>query len=560
MGIFDFLKRQKSGEVVPLNESLERENKNKLFAWNVVPINTYIIDELLAWYSSNSSILLEFYSANMIKEYPKQFIFYRNCENYFWAQSAREKKIKRTTSGLMYSIIKIIVDIVGIPKLAVFGDEKVNERIKFIDSTNRFLDSAYYGKQLPLTAVEGWGAYRIDIDTINEKCPRIRYYDGRNCSFEEDGDGIKKIKFLDYFLYNNKEYALVDERYMLDNETSCVDKRVFEINPHSERIERNLKDFPNLKDQEKHIEIKVPFILAEPCRWYELPDIGFSDGLYGRSLFYGKIDSLDDYDQAVSIASTSVRRSTPKVTYPVDSLETDKNGQAKIPDRFDLEYIQVPTHITGDGKSIENQGPKVVQPDIKIDLYTKEQDQILDHICSGIISLGDLGMNKNAYFFRDSGTALRERSKQTLFTRNLICRKEQSIIKSLMNKTLYLDSMFFKQIPLKDDYDVEVLYDKFSIPSKEERVKVYLPMYQSGAISDEMFVSLIYDDDLSEEDKKQEIEAIKQKRYEQNGLVENNQQVPEVPRSTSPYEAEDRLDNQSGMNNYNRGKKAVNSI
>ena len=36
---------------------------------------------------------------------------------------------------------------------------------------------------------------------------------------------------------------------------------------------------------------------------------------------------------------------------------------------------------------------------------------------------------------------------------------------------------------------------------KEERVKVYLPMFQSGAISDEMFVSAVYDDDLSEEDK-----------------------------------------------------------
>lgn len=543
-----------------LGESLERESQNKLFAWNIANINQYVIDEQLAWFSSNSNILLEFYTANYVKRYPRQILFYRNCANYFWAKSANESKIKRTTAGLMHSIIKILVDIVGIPKVSVFNDEKVNERLKFIEKENDFLNTTYFTKQLPLTAVEGWGAYRIDIDTVNEKCPRIRYFDGRNCIFEEDSYGIKKIKYLDYFLHGNKEYVIVEERYMKDKNTSCIDKKVFEIQADGEWVEHKLAEYPEIEDKQAHIELNVPFILGEPCRWYQMPDIGFSEGLYGRPMFYGKIDSLDDYDQAVSIASTTIRRSTPKVSYPVDSLETDKNGNSKIPDKFDLEFIQVPTQITGDGKQINQQGPSVVQPNVVIDIYTKEQDQILDQICSGIISVGELGMNKNAYFFRDSGTALRERSKQTLFTRNLICRHEQKYIKNIFNKALYLDALFFKGVPLKDNYDIEVLYDKFSIPSKEERVKVYLPMYQSGAISDEMFVSVIYDDDLSEEDKLKEIESLKRKRLEQNEIKGESQKVPEIPRSTSPYEAEDRLDKQSGMNNYNRGVKNAKNI
>lgn len=562
MGLFNFWKSKNGDGIEALPENLNRENKNKLFAWQVLPINTYMVDELLAWYSSNSNILLEFYSANIIKEYPRQFIFYRNCENYFWAQSAKEKKIKRTTAGLMYSIVKIIDDIVGIPKISIFGDGngKLNERLKYIEKQNSFLTNLYYGKQLPLTGVIGWGAYRIDIDNVNEKCPRIRYYDGRNCSFEEDNQGISKIKYADYFIYKNKQYVIIDERYVQNN-VSCIDKKVYEITSTNDRIERKLNEFPNLKDQQEHIEVNVPFILGVPCRWYETPDIGFSAGLFGRSLFYGKIDSLDDFDQAVSIAATSIRRSTPKVSYPVDSLETDKNGNSKTPDRFDLEYIEVPSHITGDGKTIESQGPHVVQPNIVIDLFIKEQNQILNHICNGIISIADVGISKEASLFGDTGTALREKSKQTLFTRNLICRKEQEIIKTLFNRILVVDSIFFNGGEYKDNYDIEVLYDKFSIPSKEERVKVYLPMFQSGAISDEMFVSLIYDDDLSQEDKEKEISAIKTKREMQIGETEpSNKIVPEVPRSTSPYEAEDRLDNQSGMNNYNRGVKGAKEI
>ena len=556
MSIFDFFKRKKN-EVVELPTSLERESKSKLFAWNVFPINTYIVDEQLTWFLSNSNILLEFYSASMLKSYPQNFLHFRNCENYFWVQSAREKKIKRTTAGIMYSVIKSIVDIVGVPKIGIFGEENIDNRLKVILDKNKFFD-LYSNKQMPMVGVMGWGAYRIDIDTINEDCPRIRYYDGRNSRCKENADGIQSIITTDYFLYNGKEYVVLDERYMKDKNTSVVDTKVYEIRDNEEWVEAKLSDFPNLKNTNAHLEIKAPFILAEFVRWYELPDTGFNEGLYGRPLFYGKIDSLDDYDQAVSIASTTIRRSTPRVSYPVDSLETTKNGDSKIPDRFDLEYIQVPNQITGDGKTIENSGPKVVQPNVVIDIYTKEQDQILDQICSGIISVGDLAMNQNAYLYRDSGTALRERSKQTLFTRNVICKKEQEVIKSLMNKTLYCDSIFFGGVKLKETYDIEVLYDKFSIPSKEERVKVYLPMFQSGAISDEMFVSLIYDDDLSEEDKQNEIAKIQEKRLLQQGMTNNDsQKVPEIPRSTSPYEADDRLDKQSGMNNYNRGVKGA---
>lgn len=559
MGIFDIFRRKKNNDVEELAESLERESKNKIFVWNVKRINEYVINEQLAWYSSNSNILLEFYTASNMKEYPTQYLFYRNCANYFWAQSAKETKIKRTTAGVYYSIIKILTDIVGIPKLKIYGNEQDNKNLEFINKQNKFLEDVYYAKQLPLTAVEGWGAYRIDIDTLNEKCPRIRYYDGRNCAFEEENGEIKKIRYYDYFLLDGKEYLLIDDRYMKDQETSVVEKKVYLVNNDKSLIEMKLSEFPNLKDQVEYFELKVPFILGVPCRWYEMVDTGFSDGIYGRPLFYGKIDSLDDYDQAVSIAATTIRRSTPKVSYPVDSLETDKFGNAKVPDRFDLEYIEVPSHITGDGKSIESQGPKVVQPNVVIDIYTKEQDQILNQICSGIISVGELGMNKNAYLGGDSGTALRERNKQTLFTRNLICNREQRFLKEALNISLYMYDLLWNNSKPKKDYDIEVLYDKFSIPSKEERVKVYLPMFQSGAISDEMFISNIYDDDLSDEDKAQEVAKIKQLRLEKNN-VGDSQKVPEVERTTSPYEAEDRLDKQSGMNNYNRGVKNVKNI
>ena len=51
-------------------------------------------------------------------------------------------------------------------------------------------------------------------------------------------------------------------------------------------------------------------------------------------------------------------------------------------------------------------------------------------------------------------------------------------------------------------------FDKFANPSKEERIATYLPMFTSNAISVERFVEEIYGDDLTEEEKKQEIERL----------------------------------------------------
>ena len=68
-------------------------------------------------------------------------------------------------------------------------------------------------------------------------------------------------------------------------------------------------------------------------------------------------------------------------------------------------------------------------------------------------------------------------------------------------------------LPLAD-FDVSVKYGEFANPSFENISKTLLPLWQAGAISDEMYVDKLYGDSLSEAEKQKELEALKAKRSE----------------------------------------------
>ena len=79
-----------------------------------------------------------------------------------------------------------------------------------------------------------------------------------------------------------------------------------------------------------------------------------------------------------------------------------------------------------------------------------------------------------------------------------------------MNKCLSLYDFYWLNKPIQkfEDYEVNVRYDKFLSPSKEQKVKVYLPMFQSGAISTDKFVRLVYEDEMSEREIEEEVKRI----------------------------------------------------
>ena len=161
----------------------------------------------------------------------------------------------------------------------------------------------------------------------------------------------------------------------------------------------------------------------------------------------------------------------------------------------------------GDGK-VDN-SIQTTQPQLNFDQYSQEQKAILDFILTGILSPATMGIDVAK---KDNADAQREKEKVTIMTRNTVIASETQILKELFQITMAMkDYMDGKGVSLSD-YDVSVKFSGFANPSFEGLSQVLTPMWQAGAISDEMFGNKLYGDSLSAEEKKREIEALKANR------------------------------------------------
>ena len=571
MTLIEFIKKK----VFKLNKGYEKVDTNAQSTINqtfsnrtFTRINRFFLDEINVHYNGDSTKILEFYTKANIQQYPTEPIRSRNCFNYFWAKSATETNIKRTTANLVRTITLNLVNYTGVPQI-YSPNEIVNNLVNKIIEQNELYEQ--YNEEITHTIYEGWGAYKVNIDTLNNDYPEIIHYRAQNCWIVKENSTVKAIIFFDnYKSEDGKQYVVADTRYVMYRDGtpySCVDLDAFIVKTNADYEKISLNELSFLKSQQEHSEFpNIPFILGEGAIFYEAKGLE-NEGLCGRSVFYGKIDAIDDYDQAISIQSTAIRRSAPKVTYPVSSIDM-VNGEPQTPDDFDTQYINVPYEMDGNGGSTHSNTPTVVQPQINLKIYDEMQESALEVIIGGLVSLNDIGRNA-ATFFRDSAEAIRERSRQTLYTVNYIRKKEQKILKSLMNKCIALYNYFWKGVEdiNVDEYEVNVRYDKFLSPSKEQKVKVYLPMFQSGAISTDKFVRLVYEDEMSEEEIEKEVEQIEKKsmlamfgKQSVSGIDFKNE-VPTFEKNSNPHkDGTTEFSDNGGMNNHNRGIKGVKEI
>jgi len=520
----DFIKNQtirfKRKETLP--QSPLDTSKKHFIINDIVSMNRYIIEQFDVWYSGNSDEKLDFYSASRIKTYLTNPIYFRNCSNYFWAKSAGEKSIKRTSADLCHDITETLNFIIGEPKISAESPENNKKIQDALDFNN--LHEIVRQVQLPYTEVEGWGTFRFDID-LNQSTeyPIIKYYDALNTYFVKEGQRVIAVVTTDFVVKDNVTYCIFDTRYTrydseLDMILSCIDKNAFEIDESNNLSPVDIKSLVFLTDTTPHTEYPYPKILAEPCVFFDYKN-GEEIGIYGKSIWHGKIDQLDDFDQLESILSTTVRRSTPKVAYPVDTLENDKvTGEAKTPDDFDTKYIAVPNSITGDGMNINNVVPTVIQPTLNLAMYTEAEQSKILLIIEGLLSPADFGIDIAK---KDNAEAMREKERQTLFIRNTLCKKESKILTNVSQKTLDITNFMETGWFSEEEANIKCDFDKFANPSKEERINTYLPMFTSNAISAERFVEEIYEDELTEEEKAEEVARLKELKT-QDTLTSNS--------------------------------------
>lgn len=477
-------------------EKLTENPKGERFTYlsNEEEVIRTAIQEYKAWYSGDSNELLNFYTQDRIHNLANA-VYNRNRVNYFWAISTGEYNIKRVHSGIPKAIISTLVNVIGNPTITINDDEKQAKIDRIIDDND--LMHIINQQQMPLTMAEGWGAYKINIEKINEfkKDIVIDYYEAENVDFIYKSRRLIGIVYKDYYKIKDKDYVLLETR-RTDGNHSYIEYELYRLNENNEVQSCELTDFEEFADLQNLVIENVPFILG-------VPSIFFFDEYnrnYGKSIFAGKIDLFDDLDQILSQDSQTVRVSTPVEYIPTDLCERSRTGKPILPDLYNRIFIAKETAPNGDG---ETDGKiETTQPVLNFAQYSENAKTKLDYILTGVLSPATMGIDIAK---KDNAEAQREKEKVTIMTRNNIIDRQTKTIKNLLNICLMLEEYLETgSIPLvKNEFNIT--YNEFANPSFENQLETLGTAYINGEISTERYVELLWGDRLSKAEKLKEI-------------------------------------------------------
>jgi hypothetical protein len=486
--------------------SLPKQYDNRLWFINDdEKIRKQKLREYLIWYSGDSDELLNFYTQGNFREFNTEPIFNRNKKEYFWGISSAETSIKRTHSGIPRAIVETLVNAIGTPIFSS-DDPAIQERVDKLIKENELFD-AINQEQMPLTLVTGFGAWKINIDPQISKKPIITFYDARNVKFEIVSKRIFGIKFVDYFTGPDKKaYALVDHRF-IDEGNSYIEYKLYQLKPgrkedewEKEADEVSLETLPETEGLQDMVFNGLNEILG-------VASMFFKDTIYegyGRSIYTGKVDLFDDLDQTISQSANTIRKSTPVEYYPVDLLERTPTGQPKLPARYDRTYVATPAGRNGDG---ERTGKiEVTQPALNVVQYSGEAQSILSFILTGVLSPATMGIDIAK---RDNADAQREKEKVTIMTRNNIIMRQKDLLEKVIVLALKMEDYMVNPVMAQfSNYEVGVEFEEFANPSFENQLMALSGALQSGAMSIERYIELLWGDTLDEEAKQKEIAYI----------------------------------------------------
>lgn len=486
------------------------------------------VEENKVWYYGDSNELLNFYTAQQTYGNMTNPIYNRNKAQYFWGKSSEEMHIKRVHSGVPNAIVTTIVNLVG---TGTINSEKYKDDIdKIVKRTG--LVNLINQKQMPLTLAIGWGAFKPIIDTeVDSECPLLEWYDGDDVDFIKKHGKIIGLIFKDYYKYKNQDYVLTETRRIVDK-SSRFEYNLYKLGKNNEVEEVELSTIPELAKLENYEIAGLNRVMGVPS-WY-FYDLNNENG--GRSIFTGKIDLFDDLDQDLSQASQTSRVSTPVEYYPVDLIERGRNGEARLPQIYNRQYVASNAYPNGDGEL--NGEIKTTQPQLNFNQYTDKCMADLDFILSGLLSPATFGLNVAK---DDSALAQREKEKVSIMTRNNIIDRQQDIIKETIEQLLILKEYMEKGSVTITDYDITVKFDEYATPSFESVSQNLIGLLTSGGITPEMYVDKLYGDSLSEEDREREISYIKEKQEQDqydSGEFENLDGIGYDNRTTSDTDSQ----------------------
>lgn len=509
----EYIRRKKLG-IGGIEEAEGNEAIKVTFVNDLEKIERMKVIECGTWYEGDGDRLLNFYTRTLNIDYNYEPFYDRNKRNYFWAESATEEDIKRTHSGIVKTIIDTITGICGEPKIT---GKYIDNELQGILDENEFYTALYAQEQMPLTLVEGWGAYKIDWDTDLSDRPIVMYYRANDVGFIKRYKRIIGIIYKDFYTDGKKKYLVVETRYR-KNGNLYIDKDAFEVFADDDELKPiALKELKFLSNTDDRIEVtNYNGFLGVPCIFFK-----DTEGTRpGRSIIENKIDLCDDYDQCFSQRANTVRESTPMSYYDTSYLERDPATNLPIaPKSFNRKYTTYKGTVNADGIN-EGKGPvTVTQPKLDFLQYDGEAAALLTEIVNGILSPASLGVDLAK---KDNADAQREKEKVTVFTRNKILKSETVILKKLMNELMCAQELMNTGSITTKEYDIDVEFSEFADDSFENKIGTLSTPLSLKAISPKMYLKKLYGNSLSESEFNEELAYIEEAMNENDSENEND--------------------------------------
>lgn len=448
-----------------------------------IQINEVLDFELSAirnriWYRGDGNELEQLYGQN-----PEWADKYK-----FWASKCTSgMEMRKIHTGLPGLIVRILTAIVLADMNDVeFDNDQKSEGIwKVITEENKFPKKLE--RALKEVLVIGDGAFKVTVDTETSQYPILEWYSGERIEVVRKHDRVKEIIFKTDYPVDGRRYVL-NEHYgkgYIKNELYLDEKLV---------------DMAAVlgADAPKDYSFDANTMLAVPLQVFESAKF---EGR-GGSIFDGKLDSFDAFDEAWSQWMDALRAGRAKTYIPECLIPRNpETGEVLKPSYFDNRYIR------GDSDMSENAKNTIdtEQPAIPHDSYQATYCTALDLCLQGIISPSTLGIDVKKL---DNADAQREKEKATLYTRNAIIEALQEslpeLVKAAVNAHNILNNNAVHEVK------VEIPFGEYANPSFESQVET-LSKARPGAsvMSIEAQVEEMWGDSKDEAWKKEEVARLK---------------------------------------------------
>ena len=414
---------------------------------------------------------------------------------HFWGSKPTVgMNIRKIHTGLPSMIVDTLADISTDDLDKIEAGKRQEEWNKIAEENNpkALLRDAVVG-----ALVCGDGAFKWSVDTDISQYPIIEYYDGSRVDFERERGRLIAVIFKTKKIINKQRYTLL-ERY---SKRGITYKLV-----NKEGKERNIEDFPELINKYQPVINTNEFMMALPVMFKKSKKY---EGR-GKSLFDGKLDNFDAFDEVWSQWMLALRKGQIKTYIPESLLPRDpETGLLLRGSDLDNDFISVEETISEDGSSKNK--IKTTQGQIQYEALLSTYITALDQCLTGLISPSTLGIDTKKI---DNAEATREKEKTTLYKRNQIVEVLTKVISDMVNITFkVLDTMNENEIT---DTPGVASFGGYANPSFEAQIETIGKAKANGIMSVETSVEELYGDTKDDNWKKEEVQRIKNEQ----GIVE----------------------------------------